>query len=252
MLTGDFLGFILVIVGAPLVFLLVLHTRKAKKLERAQKLAKLEQEAIAFFEQLYRTGFKPVETRLILQKEEFALLEETCVALQETRSFRVYGGGGTRVGKIYLGGGVSESEQRWKQIDVGTLTLTTKRIVFDGSRENRTIRLSDVLSVTAPSLDAIEVSSQRRAKAAAFTGLLNPLIWAPLIQRIAKGEGPPAETADGKPTPSAAPPQEANSGTAQLTAPLHQRAISLEEARKFFSKPAGPSGSGGSTTVSAP
>src|SRR6266850_7220718 len=122
MLTGDFLGFILVIVIVVivLVFVLVRHTRKAK-FQKAEKLAKMEQEAVAFFEQLSRAGFKPVETRLILQKEEFAVLEETCVALHETRSFRVYGGAGTRIGKIYLGGGISESEQRWKQIDVGTL-----------------------------------------------------------------------------------------------------------------------------------
>src|SRR5262249_28059046 len=114
-----------------LAVLLLPKIRRAKR-EKAEKLSKMEQEAVAFFEQLNRAGFRPVETRLILQKEEFALLEETCVGLQETRSFRVYAGGGTRVGKIYLGGGVSESEQRWKQIDSGTLTLTTNRIVFDG------------------------------------------------------------------------------------------------------------------------
>ena len=250
MLTGDFLGFILVIVVAPLVFLLVLQTRRAK-LQKADKLAKMEQEAVAFFEQLSRAGFKPLETRLILLKEEFAVIEETCVALHETRSFRIYGGAGTRVGKIYLGGGISESEQRWKQIDVGTLTLTTKRLVFDGSRENRTIRLSDVLSVTTCSLDAIEVSSQRRAKSAVFAGLLNPLIWAPLIQQIAKGDCRPSEAAEGKPTLSPVPPPEENTGTTQLTAPLQQRAISSEEARKFFSRPAEPSASE-STTVSSP
>lgn len=237
-MTGEFVGFLVIVAGA-LIFLLVLQTRRAK-LQRAERLAKMEHEAVEFFEQLSRAGFKPVETRLILQKDEFAVLEETCVTLHETRSFRVYGGAGTRVGKIYLGGGVSESEQRWKQIDVGTLTLTTKRIVFDGGRENRTIRLSDVLSVTTCSLDAIEVSSQRRAKSAVFAALLNPLIWAPLIQQIAKGDCRPNETAEWTPTPSpASPPKE--TGAAQVTPPRPQRAISSQEARKFFSKPARPS-----------
>jgi len=110
MLTGNFTTFIVIVVGVPLVFLLVLQTQKARKRQKVERIAQMEQEARAFFDQLGRTGFRPVEARLILQKEEFAGPEETAVVLPETRSFRVYGGGGTRVGEIYLGGGVSESE----------------------------------------------------------------------------------------------------------------------------------------------
>jgi len=87
---------------------------------------------------------------------------------------------------VYVGGGVSESEQRLKQIDSGTLTLTTKRLVFDGGRENRAIQLSDVLSVK-PRTDAIEVSTAHRAKSLVFI-VLNPVIWRLLIEHVASGK----------------------------------------------------------------
>ena len=65
-----------------------------------------------------------------------ALLDESSVFF-ESRAYRVGGGAETRFGRVYVGGGVSKSQQRLKQIDTGRLTLTTKRLIFDGSIENR-------------------------------------------------------------------------------------------------------------------
>jgi hypothetical protein len=58
------------------------------------------------------------------------------------------------------------------------------RLVFDGSLENRTIRLTDIVSVEAWS-DAMEVASEKRAKNL-ILNVGNPLIWAALIQQFAQ------------------------------------------------------------------
>jgi hypothetical protein len=127
----------------------------------------------------------PIRARLILKDGEHALLEEPS-ALIETRAYRVYSGAGTRIGRVYVGGGVSESRQRWSVIDQGTLTLTTKRLVFDGSQENRNVQLAHVLSVS-PGSDVIEVSTQGRGKSQVYR-VRNPLIWATAVHGVAAGD----------------------------------------------------------------
>ena len=57
-----------------------------------------------------------------------------------------------------------------------------QRLVFDGTHENRSIRLSDLLSVN-PWSDAVEVSSQRRAKSQIFR-VSNPLIWTTIVESV--------------------------------------------------------------------
>ena len=194
--TGPAILLFLLITSACAAWFMIHQSRERARLD---ELKKMETDATAFMTRLARDGLKPIEVSIILQEGEFALLTERS-ALYETRAFRVYGGGGTRVGKVFLGRGVSESRQRWKQIDTGSLTLTTKRLAFDGSQENRTIRVSDVLSITPASMDAIEVNNQRRGKASVFT-VSNPLIWVAVIQQVAKGQfnverSPAGETAE--------------------------------------------------------
>jgi hypothetical protein len=150
---------------------------------RADRLAAVHAEAEEFVERA-RRGLTPINTRLILKKNEHAFLEEEST-LFETRAYRVYGGGGTRIKGIYIGGGASESHQRLKEIDRGTLTLTNQRLVFDGSHENRNLQLSQVMSVS-PWRDAIEVSTQRRAKSQVYS-VANPLIWSAMVEAIAAG-----------------------------------------------------------------
>jgi hypothetical protein len=169
--------FVLVLVVGVAFILFKRHREKAH-------LDALREEAEEFA-LLARDGLPAIETRLILKENEHGLLEEES-ALMETRSYRVYAGAGTRIGRVYVGGGSSESHQRLKLMDEGTLTLTTKRLVFDGSQENRTVQLSQVLSVR-PWVDAIEVSTQRRAKSQVYR-VQNPLIWMATIEAIAAGK----------------------------------------------------------------
>ena len=62
---------------------------------------------------------------------------------------------------VYIGGGQSSSVQGLKKIDSGTLTLTTKRLVFTGSMESRVVSIKDIVSVE-PLPDGIEVTTGRR------------------------------------------------------------------------------------------
>lgn len=173
-----FAGLVFVIV----IIIWLLNQRRSEA--RKKYFETIRQEAEAWAARA-RRGLPAISTRLILKNDEHALLEEVS-ALMETRAYRVYGGAGTRIGRIYVGGGASESQQRLKLIDEGTLTLTTKRLIFDGSHENRIVQLSQVLSVS-PWSDAIEVSTQRRAKSQVYR-VENPLIWMAAIQTVAAGD----------------------------------------------------------------
>lgn len=173
----------------PIAVLVVVVWIVLKWITRARRRARvkrLKDEAINFFNEIERTGTltRPA-TQLMLQKGEVAIFDEKSI-LSESRAYRLYGGAGTRVGGVYVGGGVSESQQRLKRIDEGILTLTNERLIFDGSLENRTLALSDILSVN-PWLDAIEVSIRRRAKSQVFSAS-NPFIWTMLIEQVAAGK----------------------------------------------------------------
>jgi predicted RNA-binding Zn-ribbon protein involved in translation (DUF1610 family) len=87
---------------------------------------------------------------------------------------------------IYIGGGASSSVQGLKQIDSGTVTLTTKRLVFTGSMESRVVSIKDIVSVQWLR-DAIEVSTTKRAKRQIYS-VHNPLIWTMLVGYVAEGK----------------------------------------------------------------
>jgi hypothetical protein len=175
-------------------FALAKLTKSNKRKQSEDRLTDLTNAARAFFVR-HGTGraLPNCSTALVLKEDEIAILDESSV-LYESRAYRVSGGAGTNIGGIWVGGAVSESEQRLKQIDSGRLTLTTARLVFDGSMENRSIRLSDVMSVEpspdAP-LDAIEVSTEKRAKSLVFS-IENPFIWAVAVQQLASRNKTPA------------------------------------------------------------
>jgi len=86
---------------------------------------------------------------------------------------------------IYIGGGESSSVQGLKQVDSGTLTLTTKRLVFTGSMESRVVNIKDILSVEQLP-DAIEVSTGKKAKLQIYS-VHNPVIWTMLVRTVVKG-----------------------------------------------------------------
>jgi hypothetical protein len=122
---------------------------------------------------------------VVLKEGELGVFQEPSVLL-ETRAYRIYGGAGTRVGRIHVGGGASESHDRLREIDSGTLVLTNHRLIFDGGHENRSVKLPDVISANAWS-DAIEISSSRRQKSQIYR-VHNPIIWAQMIQMLASGD----------------------------------------------------------------
>jgi hypothetical protein len=185
---GDLL--IVAIVGvlvSPFVLYIAVRmffSHRRKKRENAERADANRREAESYFQRLTTDGATAVHCSLILTDGEIALLSDDAT-LYETRSYRVHAGGGTSIKGIYVGGGASDSRQAIREIGTGTLTLTTRRLVIDGSTENRTIKLTDILSAS-PMLDAIEVSTQKRQKSMIFA-VPNPLIWAPMIQHAASG-----------------------------------------------------------------
>jgi hypothetical protein len=179
------------LLASPFVLYLLVRgwfgARKRRR-EEAERAAANQAEAAAYFERAAAAqGVEEVETNLILGADEHAVLTDPA-ALYETQTYRLYGGAGTRVRGLHLGAGASEQHTRLRRIDAGTLVLTTKRLVFDGTTENRSVKLADILSAD-PLLDAIEVSTQKRGKSMLLS-VPNPLIWAPMIKAVAsKGRG---------------------------------------------------------------
>ncbi len=149
---------------------------------RAQAMRK---EAESFFRDLeLRKKLPAVSVEIVLKQGEVGIFQEPSI-LYETRPYRIYGGGGTRIRGIYIGGGASESHQRLRQIDQGKLILTNQRLVFDGQSENRATNLKDIISASAWS-DAVEISSSKRQKSQIYA-VGNPIIWAQVVQTFASG-----------------------------------------------------------------
>jgi Holliday junction resolvasome RuvABC ATP-dependent DNA helicase subunit len=71
-------------------------------------------------------------------------------------------------------------EGRCKMIDSGTLTLTTKRLVFTGSTEPRSTKLTDIVSVDQYGFDAIKVATAGQRKRQVHK-VRNPIIWSKFI-----------------------------------------------------------------------
>jgi len=185
--SSDSLGKLFVI-GVVLVILLISAAitalRRPKRLSKEQE-AQLASEAIALGKQLEAREFTPPDTLpLVLGTDEIALLHEPS-KLIEARATRVYAGAGTSVEGIYVGGGQSTSVQGLTELDSGTLTLTTKRLILTGSMESRVVNVKDVLSVN-PLADAIEISTVRKAKRQVYL-VRNPIMWGSLLLTVAKG-----------------------------------------------------------------
>jgi hypothetical protein len=177
---GDF-GKILpfgIIVLVALIAAAINATRKSKPISPEQ-LAQLQAETTDFLNSIEAGKFTPPQTPLMLAAGESALLNEPSKLL-EARATRLYAGGGTRVQGIYVGGGQSTSVQSLKELDSGTLTLTTKRLVFTGSMESRVVKFKDIVSVQAMA-DAIELSIANKAKRQVYL-VHNPILWGALLR----------------------------------------------------------------------
>ena len=162
-----------------------------------QKTDEDEEQALALWQQIREQGSLPtVTTSLILHKHEVALLEQPDAELLETRSVREYKGGASGV-RLRIAKGVSvglgktrghsESHQEWRSIDVGTLVVTNKRLIFKGDKRNRTVFLNKLLSIekecTVTGVNLIEIAEDNRKKTLRFT-VDNCFKWE-LVIRIA-------------------------------------------------------------------
>ena len=196
----DFGKFIVigVVLLVGLAFAAINATKKPKTISPAE-LAQLQAEAKEFFDKIDSGKFTVPDTPVVLGTDETALLCEPS-KLIEARATRVYAGGGTRVRGIYVGGGESGSFQSLKELDSGTLTLTTKRLVFTGSMESRVVNIKDIVSVE-PLADAIEISTAKKAKRQVYV-VHNPIIWGALVRTVIKGGVSPSPTT--KPVASSA------------------------------------------------
>lgn len=151
--------------------------KKKINIEEAEKfLANIKQQ----------NKLQSISTNISLKKDERAYFEED-VTLSETRmvSKRTGVGVGFRVFKgVFVGTtkGESRSMPELRNIDVGKLTLTNKRLIFDGSTENRVNDLDKILSVETY-IDAIEVSLENKVKSAYFF-VKNPFIWSTVFKII--------------------------------------------------------------------
>lgn len=104
---------------------------------------------------------------IILQEGE--KLHFNCfTSLLEERSVRVSYGGAVRVVKgVYVGGSQGQSHGELKKVDSGYLTLTNKRLIFNGELRNIEFKLNKIVSVEEFS-DAIEIGASNRNKIATF------------------------------------------------------------------------------------
>ena len=173
-------------------------------LSQAHLLAFLEQEMPTAFDawaaSKTHNAFPTVATRILLKDGEVAFYDAPS-ALYEKRAVRYWESGsiGFRVARgVYVGGtrGRSVSEQEWGKIDTGTLTITNKRIIFNGGGIDRAVMLANVMAVE-PWFDGVEISIEKRQKGMCFA-TRNPVLVGALINYLARGGSPgvasPAQT----------------------------------------------------------
>ena len=123
-----------------------------------------------------------------LQKGEVCYFADQSATLLEPRAVRSggYGGGSIRINRhisLHTGRFASESHDEWRLITTGSLYVTSKRIIFDGAIKNRTVKISDVMSVARDYRCAI-VNSQSLQKPLAF-GAINGQIFGAIVDAVA-------------------------------------------------------------------
>jgi hypothetical protein len=137
-------------------------------------------------------ALRTVATNIILKPGEAAFYSKPST-LFETRAIRHYQAGhvGFRVARgVWVGGtsGRSTSTQEWDKIDTGTLTITNRRLIFDGRQQDRTVPLDKIVSVNC-AVTWIEVSVEGRQKSM-ILAVDNPMIAAAIIQLCRQAKDP--------------------------------------------------------------
>ena len=158
---ADFSFFIALLVIAILVTAIIAIVAVVSAKRRREKRASLLKQARDFVATVQQNRALPTVTTDIILKPGESAFYSTPSVLYETRAVRHYQAGhtGFRIAKgVYVGGtsGRSVSTQQWAKLDAGRLTITNKRLVFVGRKEDRTIPLNKVVSVE-PNLTEIVI-----------------------------------------------------------------------------------------------
>jgi len=186
-------GVVVIGVGAIGVVGLIIWVSAANAAQRRKHRERLFAEAREYVELAQRShGLPTVPAHVMLKSGETAFYSAPS-ALYETRAVRHYQSGhaGFRVAKsVYLGGsrGRSISNQEWSKIDSGTLTITNKRLIFDGGSADRSVALPKILSADS-SIDGVDVSVENRQKSMVFAAA-NPLILSTIIRICCQAPDP--------------------------------------------------------------
>lgn len=118
----------------------------------------------------FRKGIIPKSTNssIPLKTNEFFVWAEQS-QLHEPRAVRNYGGTSVRVAKgVSVRVGQAESHQEMRHIDSGTLSLTSKRIIFSGGQRSSNIDLKKILNITRYK-DGVKINIENRQKPQFFT-----------------------------------------------------------------------------------
>ena len=126
----------------------------------------------------------PCSVPIHLDRNEEGFFCDNNAKLYELRSVRNgnIGGASFRVAKgitVHSGGFRSESKDEWREISTGALYVTNKRIIFNGDKKTRIIKLSEVLSIDRNYQSAM-VNSNKLQKPLIF-GSINGQIFADIV-----------------------------------------------------------------------
>lgn len=173
---------VVMVIAAVVFLVLVIIVMIVNACENNSRQRAQESQAMSFRSKYMRwrrkinsTGeISSVKAGLNLSKgEECYFAERT--TLREPRAVRVsrHSGYGVRplrrVG-IFEGESTSESHDEWRTIAHGVLYITNKRLVFAGDKQNRVVKIGEILTVETYA-NAIEVKTSRRTKSMEFFGL---------------------------------------------------------------------------------
>ena len=138
-----------------------------------------------FVNNLIAGVIEPAKTSINLKANELPILSEYGT-LFESKSSRIYAGAGTRIGKVYLGGGQSTSVKNTAKIDDGAILLSNTAIYFIGSKERRVINIKNILDVNPIQGALVSVTAENRQTNSCFK-VNNPLLWMLAIKEIVSG-----------------------------------------------------------------
>lgn len=152
-----------------------------KRRKDREHLEFLRLQAREFVESIKKNkSLSPIPAPIFLAPDEHLFLQDGNSGLLETRAVRhsTGGFGSVRVARgVRIGGysGRSESFQEWRKLDKGQLLLTNEKVLFMGSKENRTFAVSKIIAINTLK-DAVRLSIDGRSKDVMFP-VGNPYIW---------------------------------------------------------------------------